>query len=97
MKIINDYLPDDSLGEELLEDEYINTMLEKDQEEIWVTRYGKEIKIKDMDTKHIHNCIKMLKKEMVTYSPTVKTEAQSYIELFLKEIVSREKNKIHKN
>jgi len=28
---------------------------------IWKTKDGKNLKIKDMDTKHIKNCLKMLK------------------------------------
>jgi len=32
--------------------------------ETWTTKYGKTLKISDMETSHINNCIKMLQSKM---------------------------------
>lgn len=61
------------------------------QAEIWTTNSGQKIKIADMDTKHINNSIDMLKREMPRYSRRGKEEASSYIDLFVKELILRER------
>lgn len=55
---------------------------------VWETREGVRIKIKDMATSHIKNCIKMLYRNIENGHDDI--DMYSYIESFIQELENRE-------
>lgn len=53
---------------------------------IWTTRDGRDINIKDMETSHITNTIKM-----IVRNSDMSDVAKRYIEIFINELISRSK------
>lgn len=84
-----------SIGEEMFEQLFIEAIVFQDETEerikkkIWVTEDGKEIPIKDMDSLHIQNCIKMLERKKDNHTAALKDFAEQYIGLFKTELNKR--------
>ena len=49
---------------------------------LWITRDGRYMQIREMETSHIHNCIRMLKRNNSPYK-------EIYIKAFEKELAER--------
>lgn len=56
---------------------------------VWITSDGSSISIHKMDSRHIRNCISMLKGNMPLYDEPFDRIALKYIELFEAEIQTR--------
>ena len=84
-----------SYGAELAEEMMIDREIARQEMQenikcgIWVTRRGDAVRIRDMTTSHIRNCIKMLDAEGIS------DEGYSYLCMFRKELERRPKRKIH--
>ena len=70
--------------EELALEDEAREMNYRFNNKIWVTKDGKELKIKDMETSHIHNCMKMINKKSKEWG-----YAEKYKELFMEELTRR--------
>ena len=56
------------------------------ENKIWVTKDGKKLKIKDMETSHIQNCIKFVNKKI---NGKQWVYAEEYTKLFNEELKAR--------
>lgn len=60
--------------------------------DIWSTQNGKSIPVRDMTDDHLHNSIRMLKRNMDSYKFLQKCDASGYIKSMESELERRRKN-----
>lgn len=82
-----------SYGRELVEDMSIDIELWYEEENrrigdgIWQQKDGKEIRVKDMESSHIENCIRMLQRQIKEYG--IDDIKEGWIETFQRELKKR--------
>ena len=87
------------MGMEMMMEEYIDSLIWEEEQwsnlksGIWTTREGQELQIKDMESEHIRNCIKMLERNIEADEYPSDTTLESliicYIDLLQSELSQR--------